>query len=88
MKVRESTYGEERTSVAEDEVDGALDVAVVVVMASLLIVERVLGAVEAAAIECGLISLNPKGHGLAADSAGGRGRSCILYIGAQHVSDG
>ena len=63
------TYNEEGATVAEYEVDGAFDVAVVVIMAAFLVVERVLGAIEAATVEGSLIALNPKSHGLPTHSA-------------------
>ena len=58
-------YLVERQAIAEDEVDGALDVAIFEVVATLMVVQSILTAHEAAAVEC---------RGVACDSQ----RHCLL----------
>lgn len=53
-------------AVAKDEVDGALDEAIVEVVKALVIVEGVLAAVEAAIVEGGLRPRYPQCHRLPA----------------------
>lgn len=67
----------ERQRVAEDEVDGALDEAVLVVVPPGVVVERVLGAQEAAPEEGGLVARDLERHGLRAGA--GQGRR-VLYV--------
>ncbi|PWZ12921.1 hypothetical protein Zm00014a_009519 [Zea mays] len=56
----------EGARVAEDKVDGALDVAAAEEVAALLVQQRVLGAVEAAPVEGGLVAPDAQRHRLAA----------------------
>ena len=58
-------YLVERQAIAEDEIDGALDVAILEVVATLMVVESILAAHEAAVVER---------RGVACDSE----RHCLL----------
>jgi hypothetical protein len=55
-------YLVERQAVAEDEVDGALDVAVFEVVAARMVVQSVLAAHEAAAVERRCVPCDPQRH--------------------------
>ena len=55
---------EDYGGVAEDEVDGAVDVALFVELTLGVDVEGVLVALEAAAVEDGEVGAGPEGHGL------------------------
>lgn len=50
------SYFEDRLRIAEDEVDGAFDVAILEVMSSSVIEERVLSSIHPAPVESRLVS--------------------------------
>jgi len=68
----------EGARVAEDEVDGALDVAAAEQVAALLVQQCVLRAVEAAPVEGGLVAGDAQRHRLAARAPRVRGGSRVL----------
>ena len=72
-------YEVEGSAVPENEVDGALDVAAVEVVAALVVVERVLRAVEVDVEEGAVISADPQCHGLPPDRTTGGSRRCVLH---------
>lgn len=68
-KARAQIYLVEGSSVSEDEIDGALDVAIFEVMATTVVVESVLSAEESAAPKCRLVSADSNRHRLCSDVA-------------------
>jgi len=71
-------YLVEGEGVAEDEVDGALDVAVPVVVAAQVVVQRVLRAQEVAPHERRVVRRDPQRHALLAQRAGPRHGGRVL----------
>lgn len=72
-------YLVERPPVAENKVDGSLNVAVLEVVAAPVVVECVLGSVELAVVEGALVTGDAESHGLPPNgSAGWSGRGVLL----------
>jgi hypothetical protein len=67
-------------AVSEDEVDGALHEAVLEVVTACLVVQRVLGSVERAAVESAVISLDSQCDGLLPNSSTGWCRCRVLHM--------
>lgn len=67
-----------RLAISKDEINGALDVAVLEVMPSFLVVQGVLGSVESHAVELGLVSVNSECHCLLSHCSTGRRRGGVL----------
>ena len=78
------TYEVEGSAVAENEVDGTLDVATIEIMAALVVIQRVLCAVEVDIEEGGIISANPQCHCLLSNRTTGGSRCSVLPI---HIAD-
>ena len=72
--------------VAEDEVDGALDVAVAVVVAAEVVVQRVLRAKEVAPHERGVVRRYPQRHPLLAQRAGPRHGGRVLGTARKYMA--
>jgi hypothetical protein len=79
-----TTHLVEGAGVAEDEVNGALDVAVAEVVPAGVVAQRVLRAVEPAAEEEGLVAGDAERHRLPSLRAGHRRRSCVLRVKTRH----
>jgi hypothetical protein len=67
-------------SVTEDEVDGALDEAILEVVPALVITEGVLGAHETATVECGHVARDAECGSLPSINSRRRRWNCILSI--------
>ena len=66
-------------AVSEDEIDRALHEAVLEVVTACLVVQRVLGSVERAAVESAVVSLDSQCDGLLSDSSTGWCRCRVLH---------
>ena len=66
-------------AVSEDKVDGALHEAVLEVVTACLVVQRVLGSVERAAVESAVVSLDSQCDGLLSDRSTGWCRCRVLH---------
>jgi hypothetical protein len=56
------TYMEDGSATAKDEVDGALDVTIIVVMPAFVVKESVMCTVECAVVECYFVCTNKYCH--------------------------
>ena len=74
-----TTYLVEGPPIAENKVDGSLNIAVFEVVAALVVVECVLGSVELAVVEGAFVTGDAESHGLPPHgSPGWRGRGVLL----------
>lgn len=67
-----------RLTIPKDEINRALDVAVLEVMPPFLVVQGVLGSVESHTVELGLVSVNSECHGLLSYCSTDRRRGGVL----------
>lgn len=67
-----------RLAISKDEINRALDVAVLEVMPSFLVVQGVLGSVESHAVELGLVPVNSECHCLLSHCSTDRRRGGVL----------
>lgn len=72
-------------AVSEDEIDGALHEAVLEVVTACLVVQRVLGSVERAAVESAVVSLDSQCDGLLSDSSTGWCRCRVLHTTTSNI---
>ena len=72
------TYFEEGIAGTEDEIDRAFNIAILVVVPSLLVVQGVLASQESNAVKLSLVSFDPECHCLLAHCTTRRRRVCVL----------